>query len=372
MSNAIIGTGTPRTMASAGNSLTLNSGQVYNIPNGNYIIQPGPYTFLQYYDPVLQQWRNFSGPFNQPVNIGVGDGVNYRLLNATGTVVGGVVTNGGTANAAKNGIWPAGSSSVTGVVATTTAGGSAPAGTALFNCIVGGAVSATVTVATGGANYTKPPIVLFSQPAPGGLQATGYAVLTAGAVSSIVVTNQGGGYASAPTVTLLTAPGDVGAGATATAILDTAQSGKLVAVTMADFGSGYAAVPTITIAGLAGSPAVTAIMCFTIKTTPTVSSGTQLGNGHQLIYPGQLTAGSNTTTNPLYTIGMYNVRDGRGQYNTSASGASQLLLDGGLSQIDVSNLPVVALSPTGTTPGAATYASGASGGVVDTSILIPV
>jgi hypothetical protein len=373
MGTELLGTGTLRTMASFGLNLSLLSGQVYNIPNGEYLVQPGPYTFLQYYDPVIQQWRNFSGPFNQPVNIAAGDGVNYRLFNATGTVVGGVVTNGGTANTAKNGVWPAGSSSVTGVVATTTAGAAAPGGAPLFNCLVGGAISTAVTVTAGGANYTKPPIVVFGQPAPGGLQATGYAVLTAGVVTSIVVTNQGACYPKGvlPTVTLITAPGDSGAGATATAALDATNDGKLVAVTMNDFGSGHVTVPTITIAGLAGSPAVTAIMCFTVVTATTPTS-TQGANGVQIRYVAGKTAGSNTTTNPLYTTGMYNIRDGYQTLTTSAGATGGAIVDGGLSQTDHSNACVMAFSSTGTVQGATTYASGAPGGVVDTSILIPI
>lgn len=372
MSFGKLGTGTFKGMSDAGNGISLLSGQAYNIPNGNWIVKPGPYTFLQYYDPVAMTWRNFDGPFNNLCTITVGDGTNYRLFNPTGTVVGAVVTNGGTANTAKNGIWAAGSDSVTGVTATTTAGGAAPAGTASFNCIVGGAVSTTVTVTAGGSGYTRPPIVQFSQPAPGGLQATGYAVLTAGVVTSIVVTNQGGGYSRAPTVTLLNSPMDTtGAGATATAALDATNDGKLVAVTMADGGAGYVAVPTITIAGLAGAPAATAIMCFTVVTATTVAGGTNYTNGAQLKYVADKTAGTNTTTNPAYTTGLYNVRDGRQNRTTTAGATGGVVIDGGLSQIDHSNAGVLDFTSNGTVPGATTFSGGAPGGTVDTSLLLP-
>lgn len=366
-----LGTGTLKSMSDAGIGINLLSGQAYMIPNGNWIVNPGPYSFLQFYDPVAQTWRNFDGPFNDSCSIVVGDGSNYRLFNPTGTVVGAVVTNGGTANTALNGVWPAGSTG--GVTATTTAGGSAPAGTALFNCIVGGAVNTTVTVTAGGSGYTRPPMVQFSQPAPGGLQATGYAVLTAGVVTSIVVTNQGGGYPKAPTVTLKNAPGDTtGSGATATATLDATNDGKLVAVTMADGGSGYAAVPTITITGLAGSPAATAIMCFTVVTATTVTGGTNYTNGAQVRYVADKTAGSNTTTNPAYTTGLYNPRDGYQNRTTTAGATGGVVIDGGLSQIDHSNNCVIEFASNGTVPGATTFVSGAPGGVEDTSFILPV
>jgi hypothetical protein len=365
-----LGTATLKTMAQASIPVQLRSGEAQIIPNGDWIIQPGAYTTLQYYDPVGQVWRSFGPSNSECPTIISSDGTNYRFFNISGTVVGGVVTNGGTANAAKNGIWPAGSNSVTGVTVTTTAGANAPAGTQLFNAIVGGAVSATVTVTAGGVNYVLPPLVTFSNPPAGGLAATGYAVLTAGVVTSIVVTNQGAGYASTPSITLTNEAGDIGSGAAATAILDAAQSGKLVAVTLANNAGGYATVPTLTIAGLAGSPAVTAIMALSVVTATTVSSATNQ-TASQLVYVAQLTGGTNTTTNPAYTTGLIGIRNGLGVYNTSATMATQAVLDGGISQIDSSNLCVAISSPTAAS-GTATYGSGASGGINDLSWLAPL
>jgi hypothetical protein len=369
---ARIGTGTLKTMASPSTSVTLRSGQAEIIPCGEWVVMTGPYSLVQFYDPVGQVWRAVGASNNEQVTWITSDGASYRIFNPTGTVIGGVVTNGGTANTAKNGVWAAGSSSTTGVIATTTVGGAAPAGTAQFNVIVGGSISATVTVVTGGVGYVRPPIVTFSNPPPGGLVATGYAVLTAGAVSSIVVTNQGAGYASVPTVTLTNAPGDIGSGATATAAADATNTGKIVAVTMADNGSGYTAVPTVTPSGLAGSPAITAIMCFAVTTAPTVSAASGGANGYQLECVAGLTAGSNTTTNPAYTTGLIGIRNASFAYGTSATFASQIILDGGVSQIDHSNLGVFKIASTGTVAAATTFASGAVGGVTDQSFIIPL
>lgn len=376
MTISTIGTGTLTTSTNGSVAISLLSGQGYVLPQGGtFMVQPGPYTMVQQYEPVSQQWKNLTAPYQRQAVICPSDGTNYRIKNVSGTVVGAVVTNGGTADTTKNGIWPAGSSSVTGVTATVPAGGAAPAGTATFNCIVGGAVSTTVTVTSGGAAYTIPPLVEFSKPAPGGLQATGHAVLTAGVVTSIVVDNQGAGYPKGvnPIVTLTRAPGDTtGYGATATAILDAAEDGKLVAVTMNDNGGGYVAVPSITIAGLAGSPAATAIMCFTVVTATTVTGGTNYTNGAQVRYVAGHTAGSNTTTNPLYTTGLYQIRDGYQSLTTTAGGTGGVVIDGGLSQTDHSNACVIAFASDGTIPGATTFASGAPGGVVDTSTITAV
>ena len=358
-----------KSLANPSTAVTLLSGQFAVLPSGQYLVLPGKYTFLQFYDPVSMTWRNFSSPWQgQPFPI-YSDGFNYRLANMTGCVVGGIVTNGGTANTAKNGFWAAGSSSTTGVTCTTTAGGNAPAGTALFNTIVGGSINTTITVTAGGSGYVIPPLVFIDPPPAGGLQATAVAVLTAGAISSFTVINAGAGYASAPNVTIRAVANDPGTGGVGTAILDTAQAGKLIAVTMAGFGGGYAAVPTITTTGLTAA-AVTAVTCLAVITAPTVSSATNRV-ANQLVYCAQKSAATQTTTNPAYGIDLFQMRNGLGVYNNSSSLASQAILDGGLSQLDVANLCVSMDSPAAAS-GTATYASGASGGVTDQSFVIPL
>jgi len=330
---------------------------------------------VQWYDPVSTTWRNFNTAYNGVPFPFVSDGYNYRIINLSGCVVGAVVTNGGTSNTAKNGFWPAGSNSTSGVTMTTTAGGNAPAMTATFNVIVGGAVNATVTVTAGGTGYVVPPLVSFSNPPTGGLYATGYAVLTAGAVSSVVVTNQGAGYTSAPTITVTPVFGDPGVGAVLTAALVTSTTGgngQACLVTMANYGGGYAAVPTITAAGLT-SVAATAVTCLSVITAPTVSSATNRV-ATQLVYVAQKTAATlfGSMVNPDYSTNLFTMRNGLGIYNTSASMATQLILDGGMSQLDVSNLCVAMDSPAAAS-GTATYASGASGGVAsDISWALPL
>ena len=130
-------------------------------------------------------------------------------------------------------------------------------------------------------------------------------------------------------------------------------------------------MPTLTVAGLAGSPAVTAICALSVVTATTVSGATnQVAS--QLTYVAQLTGGSNTTTNPAYTTGLIGIRNGLGAYNTSATMATQAVIDGGISQIDSANLCVIANLSNGTISGAQTFASGASGGQNDLSWMSPL
>jgi len=87
----------------------------------------------------------------------------------------------------------------------------------LVTVVAGASQVASVTITAGGTQYTTPPTVTFSQPPPGGVTATGTAVVSSGgAVTGITITNAGFGYTSAPTVSF---SGGGGAGATATAAL---------------------------------------------------------------------------------------------------------------------------------------------------------
>jgi len=372
----VIGSGL-KTLANPSSAVTLQSGQYAVLPGGQYLVQLGKYSALQWYDPISTTWRNFNAITAGSIVPFTSDGYNYRIMNLSGTVVGGVVTTGGTSNAAKNGIWLAGSSSTTGATATVAAPANAPTQTAQMNVIVGGAIQQTITVTAGGSGYVIPPIISFSPPPAGGLLPTAYAVLTAGAVSSVTVVDQGAGYTSAPTITVTPVFGDPGVGAVLTPALVTSTTGgygQAVAVTMSNYGGGYATVPTITCAGLT-SMAVTAVTCLSVITATTVTAASGGANGSQLTYVAQPTAATlfGSMKNPSYTTNLFSMRNGLGGYNTSATYASQTILDGGLSQLDVSNLATFTLASTGTVPAATTFASGASGGVAsDISYVIPL
>jgi hypothetical protein len=218
---------------------------------GWYQIQLGKYTQLQQLDPILGIWRNIGGGYNfGGVNYVYSDGVNYRLANQTGCAVGAYLTN-------------AGSAYTSAPVVTPSAGGS------IWRAIVGGVVNATVTVTNGGSNYTYRPMVVFSTPPIGGIQATGYCTLTAGAVSSVTVVDQGAGYTSPPTISFFNDPREglnnlpTGTGAQAVATLTGANT--VSGVVCLDHGSALTSIPTLAFSGGGGSSAAAiAIMCWTV------------------------------------------------------------------------------------------------------------
>jgi hypothetical protein len=154
--------------------VTLQAGQVQLLsPAGWYWVKTGLYTTLQQYDPITGIWRAIGAGDNTAVDHFIySDGVNYRLANQTGALVGALLTNAGS-----------GYTSAPTVTAS--------AGNSIWRAIVGGAVSTTVTITNGGSNYTYPPIVQFQAPPSFGVQATGYATLTNGVVTSVTVTKSG-------------------------------------------------------------------------------------------------------------------------------------------------------------------------------------
>lgn len=257
---------TPSLKGLASNVISLSAGECWTIsPAGWYQIKTGKYTIVQQQDPITGIWRSIGGGSNNgSTDYFYSDGVNYRLANQTGCTVGAYVTNGGT-----------GYTSAPAVAAT---GGGNP----IFRAIVGGAVNTSVTVTNGGNNYTYPPIVLFSAPPPGGVQATGHATISSNAVATVVVDDQGAGYSSPPSVTFINDPREgvngVTQGANAAAVCVLTGAGTITAIVVVDHGSpltGQTAVPTLSFSGGAGSGAAAiAIVDWVIQAYSVTTSGT--------------------------------------------------------------------------------------------------
>jgi hypothetical protein len=250
------------------NQQALEAGQVWAVPpseGGWFYAKPGPYTSLQAFDPIQQLWRKVGGGVNGVASkeyIYVDGTTNYRFANQTGCSVGALLTN-------------AGSGYSSAPTVTASAGGS------IWRAIVGGAVSTTVSIANGGTNYTYPPVVVFSAPPPGGLQATGYATLSGGSVSTVTITNQGAGYNTPPTISFINDPREgqngVSVGYNASAVASLTGSGTITGLVCIDHGTPLTSVPTLSFSGGGGSSAAaTAIMCWSI-TSFTVSGGTGFG-----------------------------------------------------------------------------------------------
>lgn len=347
------------------NAITLSPGEIYVIPAGCYNINPGPYTSLQWLDPVTGIWRNTSanpGGYTRQVDC---DGGNYRLANTTGCPVGAIISNSGGANYT-NGIGGA-----NGATATVNTGNST------WQTIVGGAVTTAVVTGSGGTGYLYPPIITIDAPPPGGLQATAYVTsLTAGTVpaAAIIVDNAGAGYTKAPTLYFTNDPRDtVGAGATATVVLT--GTSTLTGIYPLTFGTATTTLPTLSFA--AGTAAATVIMnwCVTSFTVTTGGAGFVTAMSPlQGVTVGN-TIGTSVTAiqpNPLHTgIGLTFPRPARmtivtsGSAIGSASSAGAYLEDSGFGiQLTAS----VALQFGGTSPPQITLGFG---GVKDTSWIQP-
>jgi hypothetical protein len=384
----ILGAGV-RSSAFTSVPITLHSGGTYPIPSGQYLINLGLYTCVQSFDSVTQTWRPMQTPTNSDTLLVSSDGFNYRVQNITGTAVGAYITNGGSSY--PNGIYPATtttSSQTNYVIATASAAGaqsSLVGSIAKYNVIVGGSISSTVTVTTGGTGYTRPPTLLFSDPPAGGVRASGYvSVLTTGALTTIVVTNQGAGYTTAPTVTVVPHPLDTTAtGAVLTATVDTTNySGRITALTLAEGGSAYAAVPTIAFSASAGSSgAATAVMCMSGTAISSVSGGSVnlTDNTGAFTIQSQVIATSKTTApvNPAIEAGLFTPRPGYGTITTSSGVASAMtIVDGGLHELVGATTTLTRIVPafqwTTAAPTSSPTGTLALGGNIDTILLTPL
>lgn len=343
--------------------ITLQAGAVWPVPSGRWSIKPGKFTSFQEYDPVTGLYLSIgAGSTSAPQEIVFSDGTNYRLANQTGCCVGALLTVAGTGYTS---------------VPTVTVDGT---GGAILKAIVGGAVNTSVTVSNGGANYTYPPMVIFSAPPPGGIPASGYCTLSAGAVSTVTISNQGAGYSSPPTITFQNDPREglngisVGYNAAAVCVLTGAQT--ITGIIVVDHGKPVTAVPTITVSGGGGaSGAATAIMCWSI-TAYTVSA-TTAGSGY--VAPVIVSAyGGFPATSPAYTntatqANLVKTRAASilAALSTGAITATgQTVFDGGVYAgtptvyVQSSNVP-------GAGAVAAVFTTPTMGGVVDSSFIAP-
>lgn len=340
------------------NVISLPAGAVWMFPANWYEAKPGIYTVIQEYDPITTIWRTIgAGSTGANLERLYADGTNYRLANQTGCAVGAVVTTAGS-----------GYTSVPTVTAST--GGS------IWRAIVGGAVATSVTVSNGGTGYVYPPTVLFAAPPYPGVQATGYATISAGVVTSVTITNQGAGYASPPQITFVNDPREglngLSTGYGAAAVASLTGSGTVTAIVCVDHGTAGTSIPTLTISGGGGSSAAaTALMCWTI-TAYTVSS-TTAGSGYvaPVILSGYNTPLSGSAlTNP--TIGNALVKGRRAFIIATVSGgalsATATILDGGIYD-QTPTLYVQSAGPYGASPVAAVLTP-TMGGVTDTSVVL--
>lgn len=317
------------------NEQRLQAGQSMMIPAGGWHVAVGPYSVVQFLDPVSQLWKSLrAAAGNNQIKIN-SDGGNFRIANFSGCAAGALITAAGSGY--PNGIGTVG--------VTSSAGGS------LWKAIVGGLVNTSPTTPTpAGANLTYPPLVYVTPPPPGGIPATAHATISGGAVNAIVLDDQGAGYTTAPlayfvadprdpnnpiffpgTTTPLTLPGVAiptggyinGLPATQFAAFALTGSGTLGAVVCTDPGNPVSAVPTLTVASGAG--AATALMNFALSGALFTVVGGGTGYGNAQPFDVRTITGISTATpvntNPAIEKGITQVRPALISGISSAGGA---------------------------------------------------
>src|SRR6266853_1550478 len=307
--------------------VTLPSGGVWYPPSGTYLITTGSQTIVQWWDPTDGIWRQYAGP-ETLAQIST-DGTNYRLVNNSGTCVGGSITNAGSGGT--NGIGPNQTGSTVTFAAPAAGGVTA---TAQGYVVVGGTVPAP-TVTQGGSGFLVPPTIVCDPPPPGGVQATFTATISAaGVITGVTQLAPGAGYTSIPQFYIIPQPqfyqgairfpGDTPQTVPAPGLINPANAwqgspyqanlvtgttgalltgvaltgaGTLTAIVMTAFGGGYAgnSQATISFGGTSlGAAAATPIMSFCISGTSATATGgsTAVTNGTAITSLG-LVAGTN-------------------------------------------------------------------------------
>ena len=346
----------PSTRGQPTTVISLASGESELIPAGAWGVGTGLYSCLQEFDPVTDIWRNIGNDAGTTFRFVQSDGVNFRVANQTGTVVGALVTAAG--------------AGYTSAPVITDNGGNAT-----YAAVIGGAVSTAVTVMNGGTNYTYPPLVLVAAPSPSGpsgVQATATCTISAGAVNAVTIVNQGAGYAAPPVLSFINDPRDT-TGRNASAVTTLTGAGTVTAVLVTNGGTGgQTAVPTLTFTGggYTTTAAATAIMCLTTTAYTVTSSGSgYVGN---VLVTG---LGGFSSTAPSYAntyIQSLLVRQrpayyGAGLTSTGVTTGGSVLYDGGI----FPGVPTGYVSGfTGTSATSAAQVSFAVGGVTDTVLLI--
>lgn len=306
----------------ATNEISLAAGASWLIPNGSWNIKLSKYHTMQMLDPVLGIWVAIgsdmgaaggnSASAQRYVN---SDGVNFRVANQTGCVVGALITNAGTG--------------YTSAPTCTATGGSA-----VFSCIVGGAVNTSVTVNNGGTSYTYPPIVEVDAPPLGnGIPATMTCTISAGVVNAVTVVNQGAGYAFAPNVYFKNDPRDTtGSGAIGTATLTGAAT--VTGILVIDHGTAVTSLPTLSFTGGGGaSAAATAIMCWTITAYVVATAGSGYLGATEITGLGGFPATASAYTNPQTQSNLVRQRKASIQAALSTvtiTATGQIVDDGGI------------------------------------------
>lgn len=242
-------------------TVNLQSGAIWPVPQGNFYLKLDAQSVLQWFDINSGLWRvTDSGPSNHPIPV-ASDGSNFRVMNISGTIQGINITNAGT-------VYKQGDTIAFGAPAAGT-----PSRTAKGTIIVGG--SLTFVVTAGGTGYSNPMFIIQPPQLCGGMPGLclpaylASSTLTSGVISSPTGGFAGAGYVSAPTVTVVDAvPTGVTPGTGAVITATVAGAGTVTGCVMTDNGAGYDGthIPSVTFTTATGSSAAaTALPSMALK-----------------------------------------------------------------------------------------------------------
>lgn len=267
----VLGTNTPQTV-------NLQSGAVFTVPDGSFVMKLGPQSVLQWFDSNSGLWRiTDSGENNAPISID-SDGSNFRVMNISGTISGINITNAGSA-------YKTGDTIAFGAPAAGT-----PSRTAKGTIIVGG--SLTFAVTNGGTGYSNPMFIIQPPQLCGGVLGASLpawlasCTLTSGVISAPTGGFAGAGYVQAPTVTVIDAvPSGVTPGSGAVITATVGGAGTVTGCVMTDNGAGYDGthIPSVTFTTATGSSAAaTALPSMALKSVTV--GGTNTGYSASVIW----------------------------------------------------------------------------------------
>lgn len=306
---------TPRGQPSI--AFDLQSGAARIIPAGTWMLDTGPYTCVQEYDPVQGQWPAPGGDgFNSGPQYINSDGFNYRAVNLCGCIVGATVSTAGS-----------GYSTASPPTVSFTNAASAAA-----TAIIGGAVSTSVTVTNGGSGYLWAPLVFLDSPPQGaGYQATATCTISAGAVNAVTINNQGAGYTNVPSIYFINDPRDT-VGSSASAVATLTGAGTVTQLIITNQGTPNTTLqPTISFSS--GAAAASPIMVRAIGGVSMTTAGSGY-SGNVIVqgYGSGFGGNANVLTNPRWTTNLVRTRVGTVLVGTAVSGGA--LTGGGASLID--------------------------------------
>lgn len=279
------------------NRLSLAGGDTFVLPAGDWYVDIGDVSDLQFLDPTTGTWRTTTAN-RGGLTFVKSDGFNARLANLTGCPVAAIVVAGGQGYV----------QSTTSIVPST--------GNSTWQAIVGGMLS-VVSLSAAGGNYGIAPLVLIDAPPSPGVQATAYASIgSGGTVSGVTLSNVGAGYPSVPNAVIVPSPQDpnLNAGITnATVVLALNASSTLAsaisAVLCTNPGAPTTTLPTLTISGSGTSGSINCVTLSALTGLTIGGAGAGYGtNVSELQTVGGQPVGVPAYTNPAIQMTSYRPR----------------------------------------------------------------